>query len=27
VIPGASHDDLGRQRPFWEPIRAFLDPA
>jgi uncharacterized protein len=27
VIPGANHDDLGRQRPFWEPIRAFLDPA
>jgi Dipeptidyl aminopeptidases/acylaminoacyl-peptidases len=27
VIPGANHDDLGRQRPFWEPIRAFLDAA
>jgi uncharacterized protein len=27
VIPEANHDDLGRQRPFWEPIRAFLGPA
>jgi pimeloyl-ACP methyl ester carboxylesterase len=27
VIPGVNHDDLGRQRPFWEPIRAFLEAA
>jgi uncharacterized protein len=27
VILGANHDDLARQRPFWEPIRAFLDAA
>ena len=27
VIPGANHDDLGGQRPFWEAIRAFLDAA
>jgi len=27
VMPGANHDDLARQRPFWEPIRAFLDAA
>ena len=25
VIPGANHDDLGRQRSFWGPILAFLD--
>jgi uncharacterized protein len=27
LIPGANHDDLGQGRPFWEPIRAFLDAA
>ena len=27
VIPEANHNDLGRQRSFWEPIRAFLDAA
>ena len=27
VIPGVDHEDLGRQRAFWEPIRAFLDAA
>jgi fermentation-respiration switch protein FrsA (DUF1100 family) len=25
VIPGADHNDLGQGRPFWTPIRAFLD--
>ena len=27
VIPEANHNDLGRQRAFWAPIRAFLDAA
>jgi pimeloyl-ACP methyl ester carboxylesterase len=27
AIPEANHDDLGLQRSFWEPIRAFLDAA
>jgi pimeloyl-ACP methyl ester carboxylesterase len=26
-IPGVDHNDLGRQRAFWEAIRAFLDAA
>lgn len=25
LIPGADHNDVAQQRPFWEPIRAFLD--
>jgi hypothetical protein len=27
AIPDANHNDLGWQRSFWEPIRAFLDAA
>jgi uncharacterized protein len=27
LIAEAGHDDLGRQREFWKPIRAFLDTA
>jgi pimeloyl-ACP methyl ester carboxylesterase len=27
VIAEAGHDDLGLQREFWGPIRAFLDTA
>jgi pimeloyl-ACP methyl ester carboxylesterase len=27
VIPESNHNDLGRQRSFWEPILAFLDAA
>jgi pimeloyl-ACP methyl ester carboxylesterase len=27
LIADAGHDDLGRQREFWKPIRAFLDTA
>ena len=27
VIPEATHDDLGLQGPFWEPILAFLDAS
>jgi len=25
AVPGADHNDLGRQRAFWEPVRAFLE--
>jgi hypothetical protein len=27
VIAEAGHEDLGWQREFWGPIRAFLDTA
>jgi pimeloyl-ACP methyl ester carboxylesterase len=27
AVPGVDHNDLGRQRAFWEPIRAFLEAA